>query len=366
MNKTIKLNNKEYSMRINQKVIKEYFNEFKEYFSIEMFDYINKNTENERDLINDLKHVYFKGYEFKDFCCKICGEYIGHARKICDKKYCYSECRAVFRGVKRPEHSKKMKVKMNELSKQGKLDRTKAAKRINSREFYISGLIKHEYITKPESNELSDQEIKNLYSKLKSKRAKSFEFRESCIKNYIDKYIDENLVKEQLLPIKESINKNNINEYYSLYMSIKSTIAMRNNPNMGSQKNFKNIQMEDLKFCKNLDRLITRSSYEKNYIDYFEKNKIFYGYESESIKCKNSIYIPDFITDEYILEVKGSFYRFSPEGYFNKKLKFGIEYARSIGKSFFISFSPEFNRNKFINLTNVTKCKQFLEKIKEK
>jgi hypothetical protein len=156
----------------------------------------------------------------------------GPTRKICDKKSCEVEVKGFFRGKKRPEHSVKMSEVMNYLSENGLLDRSKASERINSKSYKISGLYNAGIIDDKDSD-YEDDFINSKYKELQSMRQRTPKYKKNCIINYTNRHSDELLVRNHLVPIIDNISYDNIEHYYKLYNSIKSTISMTHNPNMG-------------------------------------------------------------------------------------------------------------------------------------
>lgn len=363
MPKTIKIEDTQYTVKMQNRRIREFIEIFENKLDTSLVSYLQENARENYEY--SIKQAFFRDLSEDDFKCKCCGVIKPKiTASACNLKSCQDYVKGnAFRGKKRPEFAKKMSKKMLELSKQGLLDRTAASKRINSIEFKKAGLIKNGKITGEES--MSDNEIHEAYLLLKKERQQKSSYKQNCILNYINRHSSDKLVKEHLMCYKHSLNKDNLEVAYKKYNSIKSLNAMKNNPKMGSCNMWSRDKIQNLKFCKNADEVRTRSSWETNYIISFEKLKIFYGYESDMIPCESTFYIPDFTTDKYLLEVKGSFYRTTPAKYFDEKLKFGIQYAKNQNKKFYISMVSMFDPSNFIDLTNVETAAQFKKIIKE-
>lgn len=96
---------------------------------------------------------------------------------------------------------------------------------------------------------------------------------------------------------------------------------------------FQRILMAGLKYNMKVSTLYCRSSYEKQWIRFFEKNKIAWQYEPFTINGKNrGTYTPDFIIDlegkKVVLEVKGTMYGY-PEDYMDNKINACREYCKN-------------------------------------
>ena len=96
-------------------------------------------------------------------------------------------------------------------------------------------------------------------------------------------------------------------------------------------KHFKRVEKTDLKYnMRNMTYVKTRSSYESNYIDFFESNGIKWDYEPFRLSIENEFYVsytPDFIIEydnkKYMLEVKG----YILDSELSMYLKYKINYA---------------------------------------
>jgi len=113
---------------------------------------------------------------------------------------------------------------------------------------------------------------------------------------------------------------------------------------LGGNRNHVRSIITNLKFNMTERQWIrTRSSYETNYIEFFEKNQIPWDYECLSIRTENSSYIPDFIfilnDERFILETKG--YIPDKTQYFKDKIGPGVEYAKENGYTFLFTYEPK-------------------------
>jgi len=272
--------------------------------------------------------------EYKDRVkCKYCGgeraleKVIKNGFATFCSQYCSTQDN---RGKKRPEHSKLMKS----YFKSGKLNKKNSFlkclnKELNTLNFKKKVIENRGYSTIG----LSDEEIISLHGKVNGEIQRSTKSIKAKIKRFLlnKKYIYLDIYKNSILcgmneeDIDKIENLDYLRDINRITNSIKSIIAMKNNPLMGSSKIFKRVVKENLKFnIRGLDLLVTRSSYESNYIDYFEKEKIYWDYENIYIPCKSGNYVPDFIInigdDNYIIEAKGSFFRTTLEEYCDLKL----------------------------------------------
>lgn len=118
--------------------------------------------------------------------------------------------------------------------------------------------------------------------------------------------------------------------------SIKSTVAMDRNPNMGATQFYKRMKITGIKFNERLKSVVTRSSLEYNFVKWLEKNEIKWRYEWVRLDCGDGKhYIPDFkiqIGDEiWVVETKGVYFSRGSSGFSFKKEKTGAAWCRSKG-----------------------------------
>lgn len=219
------------------------------------------------------------------------------------------------RGKKRPEHSIKLKNRPNLKNRKENWSdaRHKYADNYFNSPQWRAGILNKKGIN---TDNLSSEDINELYSKFNSARKKSAPYKLACISHLLNNpkyaiHINEHTLKE----IEKSINSNTLNEdHYKLYMSLKSSIAMNNHTNnMGGSCFPKTLHHKNnfSHYCGSKETFKTRSSWEEHYIALFESTSTPWEYEPVMIQCGDFRYTPDFrisINDvTYFLEVKGYF-----------------------------------------------------------
>jgi len=205
------------------------------------------------------------------------------------------------RNKKRPEHAKIISLKLKGVKKSNE-HRNKMTQRLKSIDF------KKKVLSNKGIEYTDDSSVYEKYAALYSNLLKSFDFKKSFVLNNYKLYLeDTELTHEEINQMSET----EILNLYSELMSIKSSIAMANSTSMG---NAKIVKIENLQYnLRNINSIDVRSEMEKKIISFFERNKIYWDYETEIIKYFfnfNRRYIMDFIF--YIdgkcnyMEVKGS------------------------------------------------------------
>lgn len=269
--------------------------------------------------------------EVEEFKCK---------NKNCEKptttQFCSRRCADEYRiGIKRPEHSKRLKKKyengeINEgfLKQQGENAKNGF---LNSKDFKIKRLENHGY----EINDLKEHEIEEKYSELLQEIYTSRKYKENCMIRYWEKYKDNNLLSESVLKDYiynlEDLSDDDIDYLYKIYNSVKSIIAMKNNPQMGARGGFVRDELGNFSFnYADQEKITTRSSWESYMIEFFEENGIWWSFENKMIPKENgTYYIPDFEVifqnRKMILEVKGAFLFTSEDVFFKEKAKPAID-----------------------------------------
>lgn len=251
--------------------------------------------------------------------------------KTCGSKECLGVARTVhLKGKKRPEHAALMK----KYAKEGRLDAwvKLTNKDINSLDFKRTSL-KNAGVDDVDS--MSDEQVNIEHNHLKSKRMKSRSSMEARIRTVIEKYRDEEEFKASLLAEVDTstlsgLDMESIKQLRSIALSVVSTVAMRNNPEMGSSKSSKREWLNNLQYhVRGKDRVYCKSSYEKNFILQFENNALLWDYEAIAVRTDTGIYIPDFVVligqQLYMIEVKG--YMPDYDSYLKKKMQFAIDYC---------------------------------------
>jgi predicted nuclease of restriction endonuclease-like RecB superfamily len=119
-----------------------------------------------------------------------------------------------------------------------------------------------------------------------------------------------------------------------------------NIPWISSRKtSYKTPLIKELNYnASGLTQIIVKSGYEENYILFFEKNKIKWDYESVVIVTENNqLYNPDFKiikdNEEWLIEVKGTFFRQGPD-YIKKKLMSAVDYCDEREWNFCLTTTP--------------------------
>ncbi len=285
--------------------------EFLNYFKEDLKNYFLKNYIKE-DLLLFLKICLRNDvYNLKEFKIKYTKE--GELRVWCsdskiirwspENKKRFS---ASMTGKKRPEHSKKMKIKMLGIDR-GDEWRELKRKQNSSLHFKIKRLEN----LKIEFDKNDEEDILLKYSVFMSNQTKSPLGRINKLKKFL---LNEKYFKfEPFIKFKEEVKEVNLNEqnykfYFTKTMSIISSFAMENNSNMGTTKFFDR-GLINVNYCKNLSIIKYRSSWEKKIIELFENEKIFYQYEPFLIEKENGFYKPDFLLNyngkNILLEIKG-------------------------------------------------------------
>ncbi len=264
--------------------------------------------------------------------------------------FCSRYCQhSTQKGKKRPGHSEWM---FNAF-KEGKYEKFRNIfnSEINTVTFKKKRLENNGYRV----NDLCEEEIMVLHSKLKSDVLKSLKSKRKSLQRFIknNKYNKLKIFKESILNelTEEQIqilDEEKIDTFIKLRNSIISVLAISENPTMGCSSFFKRQTISGLKYnMRNLTMIVVKSSYESNYINFFEKNEIFWDYEILNIPKEGGFYTPDFVFEynnsKYILETKGVFYRTTLEEYCNTKLKNVLSYCKENNFKFLFSFNPHPN-----------------------
>jgi hypothetical protein len=254
--------------------------------------------------------------------------------------YCGSpECHH-FYGKKRPDHAKLMKEK----AAAGLISSCYRPGRVNT---FVNTLEWKKKVLSNKSIDFSDsaseEEIEKLFREVVSKNCKSRNNKISFIKTMYERYSSEYDLDdiEVKLDHLDSCSDEELSTLKRICNSIKTIEA--NKKGTGLAKRFKTSILSNFKFnLSNPDYIKTRSSYEVNYIDFFEKNKIYWNYETIKIKTSTGFYVPDFEfyyrDKKYLLEVKG--YLLDVDEYYDKKLKYAKSYADENNYIFLFSYDP--------------------------
>ena len=291
--------------------------------------------------INDL---YCKCGKFK----KMRGKYV---HSYCGNSKCW-----MHYGKKRPKHSetmKKCKSKkyLDNLIRRGDL----LNKDVNSDEFKLKLVRKAGLDTGNLGKDYSN------YMSLLNTRNK--------VKRYTTIFNKLPLDFKELIYDKYKLNNIDINTLYELdykekqklYYDIHSLNTQLNNQNILKARNsrYKKYNIEGIvHHNRGLTYMICRSKYERDWINYFEKNKIKWDYEPIIINCDKGTYCPDFLIElddiKYLIEVKGTMYGY-PDNYLTNKISSAIEYSKDNNYKFVFILNEKVNKENIINniITNI-------------
>jgi len=240
-------------------------------------------------------------------------------------------------GKKRPEHSQYMKklAKSNNtrytatLMKKGQLFN----KEVNSVSF------KRKFLSnkKIETEHLNDNEVLKVFADYKSKLVKSREYRTKEIISFFKKNT------KQELDI-QKINKLSVEQFNRLFYLYKSEHHDIFCSAVCNAKCYKRSLLTDLKFnIRGLTSVYTRSSYDTNYILYFEKNKIRWDYEFKNFRLPAKKYKPDFYVNynqnKYIIEAKG--FLLDEKEYFDLNVYPLLNIISPLGVKYIFSYKSE-------------------------
>lgn len=269
--------------------------------------------------------------------CKHCGKLNRNYRFDFCKRQCMYSYNMNHYGKKRPEHSKKIL----EHFSNGTYEKFRATNNINmnTSDFKKIRLTNHRI-------DFDDTNFEEKYTQLlRDVQAGPEHWRRTLLssikiaewKEYQEYFlIGYDILTEELI---NNMTEEELREWYARYNSLKTTIAYENNPSMGRTKSER---LEGLEFNKRgLTSIYIRSSYEKNWVLFFEENKIQWDYECFKMSDGDILYVPDFFITmndkEYIIEVKG----FVPESWVDavyKKALLGVQYTNDNNMYYCFSF----------------------------
>lgn len=232
-------------------------------------------------------------------------------------------CHCMY-GINRPQHA----AIMAEYARGGKFPvlRKKGDHNpyLNSMKFKIKILQNNGF----NCETMTDDELQSVYNNLVSISARKKETILAKSITLYEKYKDIYDLHEIPRQILCSADTSTLKKYNRTLNSIQSIES-----GTGCAKRFKRILMTNFQSkITPAENVLTRSSYEANYINFFEREKIPWDYETEKVVCDNSgktYYVPDFtfcyggVT--YMLEVKG--YLVDENQYVNNKLKYALDYC---------------------------------------
>jgi hypothetical protein len=252
----------------------------------------------------------------------------GILKITCGKK----ECHPRF-GVLRPEHSAKMKVVM--VGNSSLFQKGRKNEHINSLDFKKTWLINKNF----EIDRMTNSEIEQLFKIEKTRNIlKTRESKISHILRMFAKYNEECVSKECL----EKMTNEEIDHFVYRARSIK-TLNEVTLKGLGDNRRHKRELISGLTYnLSGREWIKTKSSYEGNYIRWFENNRIMWDYETIVLSGQTTKYLPDFffIYDgkKYLLETKG--YIQDKQRYYEDKISLGMEYAKNNNCTFLFTYRP--------------------------
>lgn len=243
-----------------------------------------------------------------------------------------------LRGKKRPEHSIKVSKALSGKSKTPS-HRKKLEERLQSNSFKRK-------VLDNAGVRYTDINLEAKYGTYRSVIVKSISYRRSFVRNNSVKYFGHEIAVDEMSDEEVEIS-------YTECVSRISTLAMKNNPQMGvgRKTNYSNIKYNS----RGLSTISLRSNLEKKLVKFFEKNSIKWDYEITKVSYpyqkSTRIYIIDFsitINDEiFHIECKGSI-RKSDENKNRCKLAATI---KEYGKIILWQNEPIYSIEDLLNLT---------------
>lgn len=317
-----------------------------------MIDEIQKFIEMNPTVDTDMLNRYVKRKGAQGLKCPKCDLYRttmsnGAVGRTCGN----SECHYMF-GKKRPNHSAKMKELSAAGLNAGNFKTGVPNTFVNSVEWKYT-VLQNANIEIP--NDLSGDEFTAFFNQYKSKLKKSSSSKRTFIKTMYDRYKTE-FDLDEIDPTKiEMYNYNDLRKCERLLNSLKTLDANKNGTGIATR--FVRTHFKDLKYCGNKSALTTRSSYETNYVRFFEDNGIKYDYEPYYIKCKDGFYLPDFEfefeNDTYVLEIKG--YLINEADYISNKISYAIDHCMQHNKTMLLSYDAHPKSMRSLITKKVTK-----------
>lgn len=272
-----------------------------------------------------------------------CGKYIGLYRCCGDR-----ECEPNY-GKKRPEHSALMKQHAIDGKNSGNYKKGRINDFVNTIEWKRT-VLENKKLIHP-LDVIDNESIEMLHKKFLSTQQKSRIQREKMVVNFCLKHN----IKDYNL---DTLSDLNDQEFDKIYYQYKSAHHEMYCSDVCVAKKFKRSLLENLKYnLSSVTAIYTKSSYETNYIKYFEKHKIKWSYEPENFQLDDCKYKPDFLVEyqgkKYIIEVKG--WLVDESVYFNKKIYPLIKILKGRGIKLLFSYQscPEEDFNQFIEKNGV-------------
>lgn len=259
------------------------------------------------------------------------GKYLA-AYKCCGRSQCESNY-----GIKRPEHAKLMKEYAKAGKNSGNFQKGYVNNYINSIEWKRKVLQNKNL---PAGN--TKEETSKLYSSFRAEVVKSRRYRENEIYKFYAKHSPaENITSDYI----RSLSDLEFDKLFKNYKSLHHEIFCKD---VCGARQFKRTLLTGLKHnLKHITSVYTRSSYETNYVKYFERNCIGWLYEPINFKLDDCKYRPDFFiihnNKKYFIEVKG--FLLNEDEYIQKKLLPLAKKLRHEDARLIFSYAPKLPKN---------------------
>jgi len=268
----------------------------------------------------------------KSLVCK-CGKLktlskTGRLASTCGDKRCHSRF-----GVTRPEHSKFMKANASSIA--GCFQKGRVNTFLNSLAWKRQALINKNIDTYKKT----DNEIETLFRTQVSLNAKSISAAKTIIINGYKKWKKAYDIEDIDITNLDKYSDAKIYMIRKMFQSIKSIEA-----DTGTARRYKRTVLFDFKYnFEGQESVHTRSSYETSYIEFFEKNHIWWSYETLRIRTVGGYYVPDIVFHykgkKYILEIKG--FLLDQAKYFSSKILPCINYSKQNGYKMLFTYDPK-------------------------
>ena len=247
------------------------------------------------------------------------------------------------RGVKRPEHSKKLKGRPNPKNSKSNWSKSRIAHSI----FMNSVEWKRTVLENKGINivNMNDDQIEDMYSEFRREVQASNSYKISKVQSFLEnqKY-DFHYDRDAIIDL---LDRHEYNEAFSIVNSIISTVAILDpSNNMGLSKFQTTSYTDQLPKCLNKDPFTTRSSYESDFIDHVIIPNIdqieAWSFEENVFRSGNTTYTPDFMVQldgiKYYIELKG----FIRDETHLKKIQSQVHLMFKSGVNYaFINFNPK-------------------------
>lgn len=272
---------------------------------------------------------------------KVNGRYMGYCGDSkCSPRY----------GIKRPDHSAKMKdlaasgeneKYSNSLMKKGTIFNKEA----NTIEFKMK-------VLRNKGIECDETNAEDLHSAFLASNAKSRVIRtkqiltkygswDECFKSLAHACCETDCIDDNWVSL---LSDDEFSVFFKTMHGIQTVVNMEKHRLAGRNKHYIRVLMGDLKHnVRGITSVLTRSKLESSYIKVFEDNCIPWDYEWIRIpKTNGGTYSPDFYIKyqgiKYIIEVKGDWYEDDKDVYYQNCLVPAIKYANEHGMLMALSY----------------------------